>query len=323
MIILFDYCSIPWWLLWIPTFLLGLALGWLIWAKYKKRTEELEKSVLELENKILGLQVELESCKKTRMEAEGNISLLRGRMREMESSIGTKGAVAVVAGIAKTKSSKVSASKPKAKPLSSIGTDKFFAAVGTDKLQILEGIGPKMEEVLKENGISNFTTLASTSKENLREILDKYGEKYRIIDPNTWPQQASMAYDKDWKGLISLQKSLDGGRSDTLGGNPTDSKLEKYLVRVKVIRRWKLNDLKAIEGINPKIEKLLHEDGINTWSKLSETSTDHIQDILDKAGSRYQLADPSTWPRQAQLAADGLWDDLQKYQDELQAGREK
>jgi large subunit ribosomal protein L21 len=35
------------------------------------------------------------------------------------------------------------------------------------------------------------------------------------------------------------------------------------------------------------------------------------------------LADPGTWPEQAELAADGNWDALKKLQDALNAGKAK
>jgi len=84
----------------------------------------------------------------------------------------------------------------------------------------------------------------------------------------------------------------------------------------------KLNDLKIIEGVGPKIEQLLKENGINTWEDLANASADRLKEILDAAGSRYQIHDPSTWPAQARFAAAGQWDDLKDYQEMLIGGRD-
>jgi len=84
----------------------------------------------------------------------------------------------------------------------------------------------------------------------------------------------------------------------------------------------KLNDLKIIEGVGPKIEQLLKENGINTWEELAEAPVERLKEILDAAGSRYQVHDPSTWPAQAKFAAAGQWDDLKDYQDMLIGGRD-
>lgn len=83
----------------------------------------------------------------------------------------------------------------------------------------------------------------------------------------------------------------------------------------------KLNDLKIIEGIGPKIEQLLHEAGIDTWEALANTPVERLREILEAAGSRYQMHDPSTWPAQARFAANGDWEDLKDYQAMLIGGR--
>lgn len=86
-------------------------------------------------------------------------------------------------------------------------------------------------------------------------------------------------------------------------------------------QKVKANDLKLIEGIGPKIEELFHNAGITTWEELSNTDVEKMKEILAEAGSRYQMHDPSTWAKQAALAAAGSWDELQQYQDELKGGK--
>jgi large subunit ribosomal protein L27 len=82
------------------------------------------------------------------------------------------------------------------------------------------------------------------------------------------------------------------------------------------------DDLKKIEGIGPKIAELLNNAGIMTFAQLSETSVDSIKAILEEAGSRFSIHNPSTWPKQAGLAAKGKWDELKALQDELDGGKE-
>ena len=82
------------------------------------------------------------------------------------------------------------------------------------------------------------------------------------------------------------------------------------------------DDLKKIEGIGPKIEELLNEAGINTFAQLSETSADKVKEILEAAGPRFTMHDPTTWAKQAALAAAGSWDELKAWQDVLDGGKE-
>lgn len=81
------------------------------------------------------------------------------------------------------------------------------------------------------------------------------------------------------------------------------------------------DDLTKIEGIGPKIAEIMNGIGIHTFSDLAAAATDTLQDALNNAGNRYKMHNPTTWPQQAQLAADGKWDELNKWQDELDGGR--
>lgn len=107
-----------------------------------------------------------------------------------------------------------------------------------------------------------------------------------------------------------------------VGTTPTtDKKAEKPPKSIPVAQSPTKDDLKKIEGIGPKIEGLLNADGIHTFSELSKTPVGRLQSILDKAGPRFMLARPASWPQQATLAANGQWDDLNKLQAELRGGK--
>jgi predicted flap endonuclease-1-like 5' DNA nuclease len=79
------------------------------------------------------------------------------------------------------------------------------------------------------------------------------------------------------------------------------------------------DDIKIIEGIGPKIEKILNEAGIHTCATLASSEVSHLEGILKAANLR--LADPTTWPEQARLAAEGKMEELQTLQGQLKGGR--
>jgi len=109
----------------------------------------------------------------------------------------------------------------------------------------------------------------------------------------------------------------------------TESKEEvaeaKEKVAVKKVaankKTVKPNDLKKIEGIGPKIAELLTNAGLPTFTDVAGASPEKLKEILTEAGSRYQMHDPTTWPDQAKLAADGKWDELETLQDNLKGGK--
>jgi len=81
------------------------------------------------------------------------------------------------------------------------------------------------------------------------------------------------------------------------------------------------DDFTKIEGIGPKISGLISAAGIATFSELAGTSVDKLKTILADAGARYASHDPSTWAEQSGMAAAGKWDELKKWQDELDGGK--
>jgi predicted flap endonuclease-1-like 5' DNA nuclease len=203
-------------------------------------------------------------------------------------------------------------------PQATGGAAGLGALFTSDNLQIIEGIGPKIEELLHASNINSWADLAKAPFDRLRQILDDAGPSYRVHNPGTWSEQASLAAAGKWEELIVLQKALDAGE-DT-GAGESDSKLEKMAVKLLGFS-MNPNDLKVVEGIGPKIEDLLKADGIHNWSELAAASTDRIQAVLDAAGDNFRLANPGSWARQAAMAAAGDWVELKALQNELQGGK--
>lgn len=84
--------------------------------------------------------------------------------------------------------------------------------VKSDDLTIIEGIGPKANTLLHEAGILSYQQLANTGINELKHILDQAGPHFRLLVPDTWPQQAELAARGEWEALDQLQHALDGGK---------------------------------------------------------------------------------------------------------------
>lgn len=82
------------------------------------------------------------------------------------------------------------------------------------------------------------------------------------------------------------------------------------------------DDLTKIEGIGPKAAEALVNAGISTFVALAKKSADEIKEVLVNESTTLSHLDPETWAKQAELAAAGKWDELQKWQDELNGGKE-
>jgi predicted flap endonuclease-1-like 5' DNA nuclease len=100
-----------------------------------------------------------------------------------------------------------------------------------------------------------------------------------------------------------------------------ETKTKKALTKKVPATLQQKDDLKVIEGIGPKIESILNAAGIWTFDQLASMTANQIKDILDQAGPRYKIHDPTTWPLQSELAAAGSWEELRAWQDQLNAGK--
>lgn len=81
------------------------------------------------------------------------------------------------------------------------------------------------------------------------------------------------------------------------------------------------DDLTRIEGIGPKAAEILKKKGILSFADLANSTAESIKNMLVAESTSYNRFDTTTWPEQAQLAADGKWEELDKLQDELQGGK--
>jgi hypothetical protein len=82
-----------------------------------------------------------------------------------------------------------------------------------------------------------------------------------------------------------------------------------------------LDDLTRIEGIGPRVAKVLNEAGITTFEALARANPAEIQKTLNEAG--LQMMNPEGWIEQAALAAKGDWEGFERLQGELKGGRKK
>jgi large subunit ribosomal protein L21 len=80
----------------------------------------------------------------------------------------------------------------------------------------------------------------------------------------------------------------------------------------------KADDFKKVEGIGPKIAETLSASGITTFAELAKAKPAKISEIIADVRGNHVT---DTWPAQAKMAAEGKWDELKKWQDELDGGK--
>jgi predicted flap endonuclease-1-like 5' DNA nuclease len=195
------------------------------------------------------------------------------------------------------------------------------AASRVDDLVVIEGIGPKIAELLRRHGIDSFETLARTDVATLWSILDKGGPRFKLANPGTWPAQALYCVRGDWAGLKRYQDELYVG-IQLLADVPAEVVIDVAAAKAAGFDMKGPDDLEIIEGIGPKIAQLMRQHGITTFVQLASASPVEISAILQKGGPDFRIANPGTWPEQAGHCVRNDWAGLKRLQDRLTAGRE-
>ncbi|MDC1186243.1 30S ribosomal protein S2 [Crocinitomicaceae bacterium] len=80
----------------------------------------------------------------------------------------------------------------------------------------------------------------------------------------------------------------------------------------------KADDLTKIEGIGPKIAETLAAAGLATYADVAGSTAEKIVEMIEGVRGNHT---PDTWPKQAGMAAEGKWDELKAWQDEVDGGK--
>ena len=179
----------------------------------------------------------------------------------------------------------------------------------------------------------NLAIPMKLSEKEFKAVLElPVGKEYQFrykADNGMWENDsAADAYVEApynvYNSVVSLEKQKTtkqkANSSKTAKNNTTTTKTATVS---NANSNTKADDLKKIEGIGPKIAELLIQAGIKTFADLSDTKKTDLKNILEAAGSRYKMQEPSTWSKQAKLAAKGKWNKLDTLQDELSGGKKK
>ena len=205
------------------------------------------------------------------------------------------------------------------KAQSTTGTKRFGKLIG------FKAISKKVQEVTKD---------AKAKVEETRQSMDEAYEKVVNIDitkavSETVDKVTTTAKER----MDETRQSLDQVYARSFKkeiAKPVTRKAKKVVrtakkakasVKVAAKAIAKNDDLKVIEGIGPKMAAILNEAGIITFKQLAETKVSTVKEILASAGPRYNMHDPSTWGKQAKLAAAGKMDALKTLKAELKGGK--
>ena len=216
------------------SFFIGMLVGWLIewaidyffWRRRRQSPEgeeqALKNALTEAKAETQALKSQLEQCQEQEhrlADCEAELRAERDKMqalsermeaREEEMAI-LRGQIADADAEAKRSAAALAFAIPSTPP-------------EPDDLKKIEGIGPKIASILNDHDIWTYEQLAATGVSRLQAILDEAGPRYRIANPESWPEQARFAAAGDQDGLKKLQDALVAGRRqpDESGKNTSE-----------------------------------------------------------------------------------------------------
>ncbi len=85
----------------------------------------------------------------------------------------------------------------------------FGKQIMNNDLTVIEGITPKIEQLLHSHNIATWENLSKCSIHRCRQIMYTEDEELQFIDPVTWPEQARLAFQGRWIELYDWQEQLN------------------------------------------------------------------------------------------------------------------
>ncbi len=188
------------WCILIPAIvgLICAILGYLIGRLFRKDTDDIDRYIREnakLESDLKACEQKLTTAKAV-VEPKTNPKVSKSTLVDTKSSI-----VASKSTVIAASSFDVAAAKT-----------VFGKKIKQDDLKVVEGIGPKIEQLFHNHNVTTWKALSECSIDKCQNVLNSGGDRYKMHNPGTWPKQAKLAYEGQWKALKEWQDTLYGGR---------------------------------------------------------------------------------------------------------------
>lgn len=169
------------------------------------KLEQYEAKLTQQQREFDRLSAELSQSEKNNAILQEQVSKLSPVRQAAESKNGAMTTPAIQPrqtadasnAFSKNGSPKQKSGRKTSKKVSSNGATKLKP----DDLRKIDGIGPKIANLLKSDGIETYLQLANASQQQLKEILANAGPRFKRHNPETWSQQARFAAVGEWEEL--------------------------------------------------------------------------------------------------------------------------
>jgi predicted flap endonuclease-1-like 5' DNA nuclease/cell division protein FtsB len=289
----------------LGAFLLGLWLGWALWAKYKQQidklslenqslavtTDALRSELSTIKGKLATIEYDNSNMSSQTESLTRNNANLRDRITTLESELSN-----ALANNRQLNTELALTLEPDT-PLA----DDFALEIIQQtqeqypEIELLPLIEAAPVPVVEEPVFQPEADVIITPE----IILTENSTAPFVLEPVAFPEPTP-------------EKKKSSGKK---------SEVDKITADIVAAAASTADDLTVVEGIGPKIQMLLNQYGVYTYRQLAETEVERLKEILGAAGPQLAMHDPGTWPSQANLAANDQWDTLKSVQGFLKGGK--
>ncbi len=192
----------------VGTAVLGILIGYVFGIIQKKKAlVDLEEQIVDLKNERIKIKTLANETQYKLDKRIGDLETERSAFIEEKDELSKRTKDLMKALEEVRKETPVAETKHLSNKIASQKSGASY------NLKIIEGIGPKIEEILKKEGLDTWVKLSMASPDEIRSILiRKGGSAYRVHDPRSWPYQAKLASEGLWKDLKAYQDKLSGDK---------------------------------------------------------------------------------------------------------------
>ena len=211
----------------------------------------------------------------------------------------------------------VTKAKPKASPKLTADGKKTVRKDGEDDLKLIFGIGPKIEKMLNQKGVTRFEHIAGWSKADVARYADMLDGFPDRIERDEWVLSAKQILDGsyNWEERRKAREALNK-KKPAKKAKPKKA-AKKATVTAdgkKTTRKDGKDDLKLIFGIGPKIEKMLNDNGVNSFEDIAAWKKADIKKYADMLDGFPDRIEREEWVLSSKQIIDGTynWTERQK-----------
>jgi len=275
---------------------LGIVISWIYW---RRRNREREAHIKDLETSLTGKDTNMNDFENRLQEQETELGSLNTQLSQREETV--RGLTAQV----KERDNSINALKVEVADLKkqsqgSTTRAKEAEAGAEDLKKSAQQLKNKIESL---NAQLSGLTAQVKERDNSINVL-----KVGVADLEKKNKNSTTRARNAEARIVELEKSM--------------KEKEQEAAALKARMQAMQDDFTCIVGIGPKVSAVLRSAGINTFAKLAAADAKRIRGVLEAEDPRLlRLTDPSAWPEQARMAAEGDWEALSALQGSPKRGR--